>query len=158
MKLYTKRLGAAALVDIPEEDIPELALPFDVRQKGRFRATLENGEDIGVDLPRTDVLSHGTVIGDEFGHYLKIVAAPQAVTKITARPDASQAAFQLMRGAYHLGNRHVPLMVTPNALYMEPDHVLQDMVCGLGLQVEALEHPFEPEIGAYGHSHHGTHE
>jgi urease accessory protein len=63
-----------------------------------------------------------------------------------------------MKGAYHLGNRHVPLMITPKALYFEPDHVLEAMLHQLGLHTQAVQAPFEPETGAYkgdlgGHSH-----
>ena len=62
--------------------------------------------------------------------------------------------FDLLKAAYHLGNRHVPLMLTPTALYFEPDHVLAEMVEGLGLTVQTVDHPFEPESGAYAqHSH-----
>ena len=68
----------------------------------------------------------------------------------------AQSEFELLKAAYHLGNRHVPLMLTPEALYFEPDHVLAEMVVGLGLTVHEVEHPFEPESGAYaqhGHEH-----
>ncbi len=59
------------------------------------------------------------------------------------------SSFDLLKAAYHLGNRHVPLMLTPTALYFEPDHVLAEMIIGLGLTVYETMHPFEPESGAY---------
>ena len=62
--------------------------------------------------------------------------------------------FDLLKAAYHLGNRHVPLMLTPTALYFEPDHVLAEMIIGLGLTVNEVEHPFEPESGAYAQHQH----
>ena len=84
---------------------------------------------------------------------MKIFAKPQTLTKVTA-----DNAFELMRGAYHLGNRHVPLMLVQHdndyALYFEPDYVLADMLVKLGLTVSEVEHAFEPETGAYGHGGH----
>ena len=130
-----------------------LQLDFDTRQRSRFRATLQNGESVGIDLPRTGTLKDGDVVQNESGDIIQIFAKPQTLTKVTA-----DNAFELMRGAYHLGNRHVPLMLVEQgqaqyALYFEPDYVLADMLVKLGLTVSEVEHAFEPETGAYGHSH-----
>lgn len=166
MKLYTQRLDHTHKTNIHKDNVPKLALTFDVRQKSRFRAELANGEAVGVDLPRTEVLRSGAIIATDDGEELKIVAAPQTVMQVTANSTIDTANFDLMRAAYHLGNRHVPLMLTIDALYFEPDHVLQDMLLGLGVQVETVKHPFEPEIGAYSkrggdgehsHGHHHSH-
>ena len=87
------------------------------------------------------------------GDIIQIFAKPQTLTKVTA-----DNAFELMRGAYHLGNRHVPLMLVQHdndyALYFEPDYVLADMLVKLGLTVSEVAHAFEPETGAYGHGGH----
>lgn len=146
MNIYTQRLPTDYH---PQSDTHTIALNYDTRQKCRFRATLDNGQDIGVDLPRTGVLRGGAFIGTETGEVLQVQAAPEKLLCITAN-----APFDLLKAAYHLGNRHVPLMLTPNALYLEPDYVLADMVRGLGLTVEELMHPFEPESGAY--AQHGS--
>lgn len=148
MNLYTLRLSTDGAT---KPNVETLALPFDTRQKSRFRATLASGIDIGVDLPRTGVLRSGAYISTELGDVLQIVAAPETVMQAIA-PDA----FTLLKAAYHLGNRHVPLMLTPDALYFEPDHVLAEMVEGLGLTVQTLQHPFEPESGAYAQHAHET--
>jgi len=146
MQIYTQRLTHP-----PAGEVPSIALSFDTRQKCRFRATLATGEDIGVDLPRTGVLRSGHYIASDDGQVLQVLAAPQALMQATAAH-----AFDLLKAAYHLGNRHVPLMLTPDALYFEPDHVLADMLCGLGLQVADVLHPFEPESGAYAQHQHDT--
>lgn len=146
MQIYTQRLTHP-----PAGEVPSIALSFDTRQKSRFRATLATGEDIGVDLPRTGVLRSGHYIATADGQVLQILAAPQALMQATAAQ-----AFELLKAAYHLGNRHVPLMLTPDALYFEPDHVLADMLRGLGLQVADVLHPFEPESGAYAQHQHET--
>lgn len=134
-----------------------LQLDFDTRQRSRFRATLQNGEAVGIDLPRTGTLKDGDVVQNASGDIIQIFAKPQTLTKVTA-----DNAFELMRGAYHLGNRHVPLMLVEqgqaqHALYFEPDYVLADMLVKLGLTVSEVAHAFEPETGAYGHSHSHAH-
>ena len=145
MKIYTQRLDH--ILDGITFEIVELT--FDIRQKSRFRATLKNGTDIGADLPRTGILRSGSYIATVEGNILRVDAKPERLMQVTA-----PTAFDLLKAAYHLGNRHVPLMLTPTVLYFEPDHVLAEMVIGLGLTVAEIDHPFEPESGAYAqHSH-----
>jgi urease accessory protein len=145
MKIYTQRLDNIAV----EQPFDVVELSFDTRQKSRFRATLNNGTDIGADLPRTGILRSGSLIATPSGEILRVDAKAERLMCVTAPTQ-----FDLLKAAYHLGNRHVPLMLTPTALYFEPDHVLAEMVEGLGLAVNEVEHPFEPESGAYAqHSH-----
>ncbi len=145
MKVYTQRLEQFSA----DDSVECIELTFDVRQKSRFRATLSNGQDIGADLPRTGILRSGSYIATAEGDVLKVQAKAEQLMAISA-----SSPFDLLKAAYHLGNRHVPLMLTPDTLYFEPDHVLAEMVKGLGLTVEQVLHPFEPESGAYAqHSH-----
>lgn len=127
MKVYTQRIESIA----EGTRFDTLQLTFDTRQKSRFRATLNNGTDIGADLPRTGILRSGAFIATEQGDILRIDAKPERLMQVVAQTD-----FDLLKAAYHLGNRHVPLMLTPSALYFEPDHVLAEMVEGLGLTVQ----------------------
>lgn len=162
MKIYNQRVQQ--LTDQQQADLVNqqangqfLQLDFDTRQRSRFRAILQNGEAVGIDLPRTGTLKDGDVVQNESGDIIQIFAKPQTLTKVTA-----DNAFELMRGAYHLGNRHVPLMLVEqgqaqHALYFEPDYVLADMLVKLGLTVSEVAHAFEPETGAYGHSHSHAH-
>ncbi|WP_288386371.1 urease accessory protein UreE [uncultured Acinetobacter sp.] len=145
MKIYTQRLDEI----LSDQTFEILELNFDTRQKSRFRATLKDGTDIGADLPRTGILRSGSFIATHDGDILRVDAKPERLMQVTAKTD-----FELLKAAYHLGNRHVPLMLTPYALYFEPDHVLAEMVEGLGLVVKEVEHMFEPESGAYAqHAH-----
>lgn len=145
MKIYTQRLEDIS----PDQAFETVELTFDTRQKSRFRAALASGVDIGADLPRTGILRSGSYIATQEGDVLRVDAKPERLMKVTAQTE-----FDLLKAAYHLGNRHVPLMLTPIALYFEPDHVLAEMVEGLGLTVTETDHPFEPESGAYAqHSH-----
>jgi urease accessory protein len=143
---FTQRLQAAKL-EIPTDD--QLVLPFDLRQKSRLRATLLSGQTAALMLARGSILRGGDRIQTDSGYVVEVVAAKQAVTDVTAT-DAQA----LMRAAYHLGNRHVPLQVGAGWLRLEQDHVLEAMLIGLGMTTLNLLAPFEPEAGAYGGGHH----
>ncbi len=127
----------------------QLILPFEVRQKTRFRAALSTGEEVGVVLERGSVLRSGDCLLADDGRVIEVLAAPETVT--TVRTDDP---WQLARAAYHLGNRHVSLQLGQGWLRFPHDHVLADMVRGLGLEPVTETAPFEPEPGAYGHSGH----
>jgi urease accessory protein len=132
-------------------------LDWDVRQKSRFDATDSTGRHIGVFLPRGTVVRGGDVLVAEDGSLIQVIAAAQAVLKIT-HCTAHGTPFDLIRAAYHLGNRHVPIELTPDHLKIEPDHVLAEMLRAMHLSVNAVNEPFEPENGAYatgGHGHGG---
>ncbi|EXU80835.1 urease accessory protein UreE [Comamonas aquatica DA1877] len=135
-------------------------LDWDVRQKSRFAATDSQGRELAIFLPRGQAVRGGDVLVSEDGSLIRAIAAPQRVLKITACATHGTA-FDLVRAAYHLGNRHVPIELQPDHLKIEPDHVLADMLRSLHMTVVAADLPFEPEGGAYGghvthdgHSHH----
>ena len=137
-----------------------ITLDWDVRQKSRFESTDSAGRQVGVFLQRGQVVRGGDVLVGEDGSLLKVLAAPQAVLRIT---HCSQhgTPFDLTRAAYHLGNRHVPIELQADHLKIEPDHVLADMLRDMHMTVVAVDEAFEPENGAYGehasqagHGHH----
>ena len=136
-------------------------LDWDVRQKSRFGATDSQGRSLGIFLPPGSVVRGGDVLVAEDGSLIRVVAAPQRVLRITACA-AHGSPFDLTRAAYHLGNRHVPIELTPDHLQIEPDHVLTDMLRAMHLIVHEVQAPFEPEAGAYGgahaHGHGGAHD
>ncbi|UUZ70511.1 urease accessory protein UreE [Polaromonas sp. P2-4] len=132
-----------------------IELDWDVRQKSRFDATDSLGRQLGVFLPRGTLVRGGDVLVAEDGSMVKVLAAPQAVLRIT-HCSTHGTSFDLTRAAYHLGNRHVPIELKPDHLKIEPDHVLADMLRAMHLIVNEVEEAFEPEGGAYsagGHSH-----
>ena len=124
----------------------QLKLPFDSRQKSRLRATLVSGEEVGLMLPRGEILRGGDLVTASDGRVIEIVAEPEKVLHIETK--------DLARVAYHLGNRHVPVQVGDGFLRITEDHVLEEMVKKLGAAVTHLEAPFEPEAGAYAGGHH----
>jgi urease accessory protein len=132
-------------------------LDWDVRQKSRFDATDSAGRSLSIFLPRGTVVRGGDVLVAEDGSLIKVMAAPQAALKIT-HCGAHGTPYDLIRAAYHLGNRHVPIELKPDHLKIEPDHVLAEMLRAMHLIVNEVNEAFEPENGAYatgGHSHAG---
>ncbi len=132
-------------------------LDWDVRQKSRFDASDSTGRHIGVFLPRGTVVRGGDVLLAEDGSLIQVISAAQVVLKIT-HCTAHGTPYDLIRAAYHLGNRHVPIELTPDHLKIEPDHVLADMLRAMHLVVHTVHEAFEPENGAYatgGHGHGG---
>jgi urease accessory protein len=130
-----------------------LILPFDQRQKSRMRVRLESGEEAALAIERGSILRGGDRLRASDGRIVEVVAAPEGVATVTAENP-----FDLMRAAYHLGNRHVPLQVGEGWLRLEQDHVLEHMLEHLGVTVVHEAAPFEPEAGAYGGGHHHHHD
>ncbi len=138
-------------------------LDWDVRQKSRFEATDSSGRTLGIFLARGSVVRGGDVLVAEDGSLIRVIAASQPVLRITHCAQHGSP-FDLIRAAYHLGNRHVPIELKPDHLKIEPDHVLADMLRAMHLIVHAVSEAFEPENGAYasgsadGHAHIGHHD
>jgi urease accessory protein len=129
-------------------------LDWDVRQKSRFDATDSQGRTLGVFLPRGTLVRGGDVLVTEDGSLVQVLAAPQPVLEVRHCTQHGSA-FDLLRAAYHLGNRHVALELKPDHLKLEPDHVLADMLRQQHLIVTETQSAFEPEGGAYGGGGHG---
>ena len=123
-------------------------LDWDTRQKSRFEATDDAGRRLGVFLPRGSVVRGGDVLVAEDGSLLRVTAAPQPLLVVRACAEHGSP-FDLLRAAYHLGNRHVALELQPDQLRLEPDHVLADLLRAMHLIVSDELGAFEPEAGAY---------
>lgn len=127
------------------------------RWRRRVALKTDKGHDILLDLVEATLLANGDALVLENGNCVKVVAAPEALMEVTAKTPLA-----LARLAWHIGNRHTPAEITAGAIYIQPDHVLADMVRGLGGAVRDVSRPFDPEGGAYGHKgalieshHHG---
>lgn len=137
-----------------------LTLPLEQRVRSRLRVTLDDGTEAGVFLERGQVLHDGDLLGGADGSSIvRVRAASEPVSEVRCEDW-----LLLARACYHLGNRHMPLQISDGMLRYQHDHVLDDMLRGLGLEPVFVEAPFQPEPGAYGgnaqgHAHHGhTHD
>ena len=129
------------------------------RHRRRIVMTTLSGRSFLLDLPAAAHLAGGDALVLEDDSLVGVEAAAEDLIEISA-PDGAA----LARLAWHIGNRHTPCEVTGSALYIEADHVLEDMVRGLGGATRRVVRPFEPEGGAYargfahsappGHHHH----
>lgn len=138
--------------DIKSDD--SVSLPYDIRQKSRARVTLASGIEAAIFMPRGTILRGGDQLEAADGRKIQVIAAKQAVMKVTAESPKA-----LTRACYHLGNRHVPLEIGEGWLKLETDDVLKQMLVGLGgVCVEKIDSPFEPESGAYGGGHYHHHD
>lgn len=132
-----------------------LTLSYDQRTKTRQRVTLDSGREAGLFLERGLTLRDGDLLTDEAGTTVRVRAARESVS--TVRRDDP---LLLARACYHLGNRHVPVQIEAGWIRYRHDHVLDEMITWLGLEVIPEQAPFEPETGAYagpGHSYSQTH-
>jgi len=147
MLIIQKRIEPRDSADV------ELRLPFEQRQKTRQRTVLASGEEVALFLDRGNVLRGGDCLLGEDGRVVRIVAAPESLMEV--RSDDAGA---LARAAYHLGNRHCPVEIGEGAVRFPADHVLAEMLLGMGFTVAPVSAPFEPEAGAYaaGHHHHSS--
>jgi urease accessory protein len=140
------------LVSAPDKVDGVLTLTFDQRRKSRLLAKLEDGREAALMLLRGTILHDGEHLRGEGGVVVVVRAAAESLS-IASTADA----HLLTRAAYHLGNRHVPLQIGADFVAYAHDHVLDDMVRGLGLTVASRLAAFEPEAGAFAHDHANDH-
>ena len=145
----TRMLIVSQRLDGDRQPDARLTLPFQMRSKSRLRTTLDSGEEVGLVLERGSVLRGGDLLLADDGRVIGIVAAAESVSTVRASDP-----WQLARASYHLGNRHVALQIGQGWVRYQHDHVLDEMVRGLGLDVVVEAAPFEPEAGAYGTTSH----
>jgi urease accessory protein len=134
--------------DWPQETaLNTITLAYVDRHRRRIRLVADSGEAYLLDLPRAHHLVDGDGLELDGGGYLRVRAAPEPVFEIEAADLGD-----LLRIAWHLGNRHLPLQVAGARLRIRADHVIAQMVAGLSGRITRLEAPFDPETGAY-HGH-----
>jgi urease accessory protein len=136
--------------------VDSITLDRQARFRRRVLLETDRGHEVMLDLPEAAYMAHGDLLSLDNGSYVKILAAAEPLLEIHAH-----GAVDLARIAWHIGNRHTPAEISRDAIYIQPDHVLEEMVIGLGAHVHHVTRPFEPEGGAYGgkgpllESHHG---
>lgn len=136
-------LTAYSVADANDNEIADtVSLTYDARLLRRKRLTTDQGEGFLVDLPHTTSVNAGQafVFGD--GRQVLVQAADEPLMRVTG---------DLVRLAWHVGNRHAPCAVEDGALVVQREKVMRTMLEQLGAQVADFDGPFTPEGGAYGH-------
>ena len=135
------------------DPVDEVLIDFDRRHRRRIVLTTQSGRELLIDFAQAVRLRDGDGLELEGGGIVRVRARPEPLLEIHAHDDN-----ELVRIAWHLGNRHLPVQLLGNRIRIRADHVIGEMVEGLGGHVEAIEAPFDPEAGAYapgsGHHHH----
>ncbi|MBI5551329.1 MAG: urease accessory protein UreE [Desulfobacterales bacterium] len=128
-----------------------LTLPWEQRTRSRLRVVLDNGVEAGLFLERGTILRGGDLLAAEDGMVVRVQAADEPLSSVIC-----DDALKMARVCYHLGNRHTALEISAGEIRYLRDPVLDALVQHLGLSVQHIAAPFEPEVGAYaghGHSH-----
>jgi urease accessory protein len=133
----------------PDDAVDSVALDQDHRHRRRIALATKAGTEFLLDLPQAARLRDGDGLALDTGGIVRVVAKPEPVLDIGA-PDAAT----LLRIAWHLGNRHLPVQVLDRRLRIRPDHVIAELIRHLGGAIEAIDAPFDPEAGAYAGGHH----
>jgi urease accessory protein len=128
----------------PETAVDSLCLNYDQRYRRRLRYEAAGGTLLLLDLPRATVLLPGDGLQLDDGGVVLVNAAPEALVEVTA-PDAAI----LIRIAWHIGNRHLAAQLEPSRIVIREDHVISNMLAGLGASVRPFQGAFSPESGAY---------
>jgi urease accessory protein len=129
-----------------------VTLDHEHRLRRRIRLTSDGDLEFLLDLDKATSVDDGDALMLEDGRLILVKAAAQKLLKIKAENP-----LRLLRVAWHIGNRHTPAEITAEAIYIEEDHVLAEMVRGQGCSVTAVTRPFRPERGAYDHGDAHTH-
>ena len=135
--------------------IDHVVLDAHERHRRRIALTGEGGTAFLLDLPQATPLKEGDGLVLEDGAIVRVAGKAEPLLEITAASP-----HQLARLAWHIGNRHAEVQVVGDRLRIRRDRVLEDMLRGLGARLTAIEVPFDPEHGAYGHGqqyHHDDH-
>jgi urease accessory protein len=133
-----------------EKAVGSLTLDFDQRHRRRIRLTDDLGQDLLLDLPDAVAMADGDGLQLDDGRWLRIQAATELVVEVRHTDHR-----QLVRLAWHLGNRHLATEIRDQVLCIRPDHVIEEMLRGFGAELMKVQIAFQPEGGAYGgHDHH----
>jgi urease accessory protein len=154
MTIHTASIHRAAGHWPKENAAGTFTLDFDTRHRRRIRLTADQGENILLDLPKAIAMANGDGVQLDDGRWLMIQAAAETIVEVRHKDPG-----QLVRLAWHLGNRHLPTEIRHEALRIRPDHVIEEMLSSFGAILGKLDAPFQPEGGAYsGHNHYHSHD
>ena len=141
----TKILPAGADGPVP---VDVVVLAHDQRHVRRKLLHMEHDDVVMLDLKEPVQLAHGDRLLTETGETIEVIAAEELLYEVTPRDG-----LHLVELAWHLGNRHLPAQIEVGRILILRDHVIRDMLAGLGASVREVSEPFHPLRGAYHHGH-----
>ena len=133
--------------------VDRVVLDADDRNRRRIVLKCDSGASVLLDLPKPETLRDGDGLVLDDGTIVCVGGLSEQLLEISARTPLA-----LVRLAWHLGNRHTDVQIAGERLRIRDDHVLKDMVQGLGATAMPLSAPFDPEAGAPQHQHGQNHE
>lgn len=146
------RLIVTSTIPHTHSPVDTITLDETARHRRRMKMTSDNGIAFLLDLPEAKLLRHGEGLLLDDGRVIEVRVAPEDLYEITAKDSR-----HLLTLAYQIGNRHLACEISAERLLIRRDHVIRDMLEGLGAQVLEISAPFNPEGGAYEHSHKAAH-
>ena len=127
-----------------------ITLDETARHRRRVKLVSDSGIEFLLDLPQARLLRHGEGLVLEDGRVIEVRAEPEKLMEVRGRD-----ARHLLALGWQIGNRHLAAQIEEDRIVIRHDHVIRDMLIGLGATVTDIEAPFDPEGGAYGDDHHG---
>lgn len=125
-----------------------VVLDADDRNRRRIVLTGEKGAEFLLDFEKPVTLRDGDGLVLDDGAIVLVAGAPESLIEI-----ATHAPNEVVRLAWHLGNRHTEVQIVGDKIRIRRDHVLEDMLRGLGAHLHALQAPFDPEPAGHEHMH-----
>ena len=149
--MHATKVLAAGCWDISEE-VDRVLIDYDHRFRRRIVLPTLSGTQLLIDLPHAVRLRDGDGLSVQAG-IVRVCAQPEELLEINAH-----RADDLVRIAWHLGNRHLPVQLLDDRIRIRTDHVIAEMIQRLGGHVDLIHAPFDPEAGAYAGGHHHHHD
>lgn len=130
-----------------------ITLDETARHRRRIKMTSDQSVEFLLDLPEARLMRHGDGLVLDDGRVIEVRAEPEPLMEVRGRDPR-----HLVTLAWQIGNRHLAAQIEPDRILIRRDHVIADMLAGLGASVADVEEPFDPEGGAYGDAHHSHHD
>ena len=125
----------------------KMTLSSDERRILRGKRLTDCDQELIFQLPRKSKLKDGDILStDKSNLYVEIIAEKEKLIEIT-----SNSHFELIKTAYHLGNRHVEVEIDKEIIFTKSDYVIEDMLNNFNVEVANIKKKFFPETGAHNH-------
>ena len=130
-----------------EGNFLNLTLSSDQRRVFRGKRKSDCNQELQLQLPREGILIDGDILRTNYKKlFVKIIAQKEKLIEITAKTD-----LEIIKVAYHLGNRHVEIEINENILFTKSDYIIEELLKNFDVVFSKVEKKFFPEVGAFHH-------